>query len=43
MMKLDFGEVMILLNIESTTLEDVSIDYEEKVATYNDCCDDTPK
>ena len=32
---------MTLFNVESTTLEEVSIDDENKVATYDDYCDDT--
>jgi hypothetical protein len=33
---------MNLFNVERTTLEEVSIDYDEnKVATYDDYCDDT--
>ena len=36
-----FGEVMILFSDESTILEEVSIDYyENKVAIYDDYCDD---
>ena len=31
-----FGEVMTLFSDESTTLEEVSIDYDKKVATYDD-------
>ena len=37
-----FGEVMTLFSNESTILEEVSIDYDEnKVATYDDYCDET--
>ena len=37
-----FGEVMTLFNDESTILEEVSIDFDEnKVATYDDYCNDT--
>ena len=37
-----FGEVITLLSNDSTNLEEVSIDYDEnKVATYDDYCDDT--
>ena len=37
-----FGEVMTLFSDESTILEEVSIDYDEnKVATYDDYCDET--
>ena len=37
-----FGEVMTLFSDVSTILEEVSIDYDEnKVATYDDYCDDT--
>ena len=40
--KTGFGEVMTLFGNSSTILEDVSIDYDEnKVATYDDYCDDT--
>ena len=36
------GEVMTLFSNDSTILQDVSIDYNEnKVATYDDYCDDT--
>ena len=35
-----FGEVMTLFNDDSTILEEVPIDYENKVAIYNDYCDD---
>src|SRR3989337_2355240 len=39
--KSGFGEVMTLFSVESTTLEEVSIDYDEnKIATYDDYCDD---
>ena len=37
-----FGEVMTLFSNDSTILEEVSVDYDEnKVATYDDYCDDT--
>ena len=37
-----FGEVMTLFSNDSTILEEASIDYDEnKVATYDDYCDDT--
>ena len=37
-----FGEVMTLFSDESSISEEVSIDYDEnKVATYDDYCDDT--
>ena len=37
-----FEEVMTLFSNDSTILEEVSIDYDEnKVATYDDYCDDT--
>ena len=37
-----FGEVMTLFSNDSTILEEVSIDYgENKVAIYDDYCDDT--
>ena len=37
-----FGEVMTLFSDDSTILEEVSIDYDEnKVATYDDYCDET--
>ena len=37
-----FGEVMTLFNDDSTISEEVSIDYDEnKVATYDDYCDET--
>ena len=40
--KSGFGEVMTLFSNDSTILEDVSIDYDEnKVATYDDYCDET--
>ena len=40
--KSGFGEVMTLFSNDSTILEEVSIDYDEnKVATYDDYCDDT--
>ena len=35
-----FGEVMPLFSDESTILEEVPIDYENKVAIYDDYCDD---
>ena len=35
-----FGEVMTLFSDESTILEEVPIDYEKQVATYDDYCDD---
>ena len=40
--KSGFGEVVTLFSNDSTILEEVSIDYDEnKVATYDDYCDDT--
>ena len=36
-----FGEVVTLFNDESTILEEVAIDCENKVAIYDDYCDDT--
>ena len=37
-----FGRVSTLFSDDSTILEEVSIDYDEnKVATYDDYCDDT--
>ena len=36
-----FGEVMTLFNDDSTISEEVPIDYENKVAIYDDYCDDT--
>ena len=40
--KIGFGEVMNLFSNDSTILEEVSIDFDEnKVATYDDYCDDT--
>ena len=36
-----FGEVMTLFCDESTISEEIPIDYENKVATYDDYCDDT--
>ena len=37
-----FGEVMTLFSNDSSILEEVSIDYNEnKVATYDDYCDET--
>jgi hypothetical protein len=37
-----FGEVTTLFSNDSTIPEEVSIDYDEnKVATYDDYCDDT--
>ena len=38
--KSGFGEVMTLFNYESIILEEVSIDYDNKVAIYDDYCDD---
>ena len=35
-----FGEVMTLFSDESTISEEVPIDYENKVASYDDYCDD---
>ena len=35
-----FGEVMTLFCDESTIPEEVPIDYENKVAIYDDYCDD---
>ena len=35
-----FGEVMTLFCDESTIIEEVPIDYENKVAIYDDYCDD---
>ena len=35
-----FGEVTTLFNDDSTILEEVSIDYDNKVAIYDDYCDD---
>ena len=35
-----FGEVMTLFSDESTISEEVPIDYENKVAIYDDYCDD---
>ena len=35
-----FGEVITLFSDESTTSEEVPIDYENKVAIYDDYCDD---
>ena len=35
-----FGEVMTLFNDESTILEEAAIDYDNKVAIYDDNCDD---
>ena len=35
-----FGEVMTLFSDESTTLEEVAIDYDNKVAIYDDYGDD---
>jgi hypothetical protein len=35
-----FGEVMTLFSDESTISEEVSIDYDKKVAIYDDYCDD---
>jgi len=40
--KSGFGEVLTLFSNDSTISEEVSIDYDEnKVATYDDYCDDT--
>ena len=40
--KSGFGEVVTLFSNDSTILEEVSIDYDEnKVATYDDYCDET--
>ena len=36
-----FGEVMTLFSNDSTIPEEVPIDYENKVAIYDDYCDDT--
>ena len=38
--KSGFGEVMTLFNDDSTILEEVSSDYDNKVAIYDDYCDD---
>ena len=38
--KSGFGEVMTLFSDESTILEEVPIDYENKVDIYDDYCDD---
>ena len=35
-----FGEVITLFSDESTILEEVPIDYDNKVAIYDDYCDD---
>ena len=35
-----FGEVMTLFNVESTTLEEVSVEYDNKFAIYDDYGDD---
>ena len=35
-----FGRVSTLFSDDSTILEEVPIDYENKVAIYDDCCDD---
>ena len=35
-----FGEVMTLFSDESSISEEVPIDYENKVAIYDDYCDD---
>ena len=35
-----FGEVMTLVNVNPTISEEVPIDYENKVAIYDDYCDD---
>src|SRR3989337_3738570 len=37
--KSGFGEVMTLFSDDSTILEEVSIDYDNKVAIYDDYCD----
>ena len=37
----EFGEVMTLFSDESTISEEVPIDYENKVALYDDYCDYT--
>ena len=34
-----FGEVMTLFNDDSTILEDISIDFDNEVAIYDDYCD----
>ena len=36
-----FGEVMTFFSDDSTILEEVAIDYENKVAIYDDNCDET--
>ena len=36
-----FGEAITLFSDESTISEEVLIDYENKVATYDDYCDDS--
>ena len=38
--KSGFGEVMTLFSNDSTISEEVPIDYENKVAIYDDYCDD---
>ena len=38
--KSGFGQVMTLFGDESTILGEVPIDYEKKVAIYDDYCDD---
>ena len=35
-----FGEVMTLFSDEPTILDEASIDYDNKVAIYDDYCDD---
>ena len=35
-----FGEVLTLVSNDSTILEETPIDYENKVAIYDDYCDD---
>ena len=39
-MKVDFGEFMTLFSDESTISEEVPINFENKVAIYDDYCDD---
>ena len=39
--EIGFGEVMTLFNDDSTMLEEVTIDYDNKVPIYDDYCDDT--
>ena len=38
--EIGFGEVVTLFNDDSTISEEVPIDYENKVAIYDDYCDD---